>query len=401
MIKSRRLKYILVGLVILAGTDFAAGANQSRPANWEKGRQEWKIRRALSGKLVSWLSDANESAAVECDRLVDSLLTLPEPTIKAYFVAAQVARLREKPDKAITILEDVINNHPDEKAPIGIVLPVKIVARFWIGTIARHSGDITKAVNAYKEILEDLKNLEGLKGKEGLTMICNLYLAEIESKHLKRNDLALARLEAIERIKKPAGQLSAGYDIHDIYKGWAKYQHMRMSKGKDQAAQQLVEYQEMTAAAPLMAVTQLKLCGISQVIGYYRPQHLRAGIIDRALLDRFRNRISPIDWSLVTLVYGFGHQGEGQRAQKEGLHPKAQKHYLEAEKYYSALFDDDSFFSPVAGIYLAHIKKVQGKTVEADSILEQVRTKYPGYDSAVTKLKESWDKSTRKDAKND
>jgi len=364
--------------------------------NWEKRLQKYRIKKALSEAVISWLSDANDSAAVECERLADSLLSLEEPGVSSYFIAAQVANLREKPDKAITILEDVINNHPDENAPIGIVLPVKIVGRFWIGTIARHSGDMTKAKNVYEMVLTMLQspeNIEGLEGKGNMMMRCNLYLAEIESLHLKRNDLALARLEAIERIKKPAGQLSAGYDIHDIYKGWAKYQHMRMSKGKDQAAQQLVEYQGMTAAAPLMAVTQLKLCGISQIIGYYRPEHLRAGIIDRALLDRFRNTISPIDWSLVTLVYGFGHQGEGQRAQKEELHPEAEKHYLEAEKYYSELFEDDSFFSPVAGIYLAHIKKVQGKTVEAESVLEQVRAKYPGYDSAVAELKESWNKS--------
>jgi hypothetical protein len=173
------------------------------------------------------------------------------------------------------------------------------------------------------------------------------------------------------------------------------YEHTRISKGKAQAAHELITYEEF-AISPMVAGTQLKLCGISQVIGYYRPEHLRAGIIGRALLDRFRNNtISPIDWSLVTLVYGFSYLSEAQQAQhaqKEELRPEAQKYYLEAEKYCSALFDDDSFFSPVAGIHLAQCKKAQGKNADADNLLEQVRTKYPGYESSVTEFKESWKK---------
>jgi TolA-binding protein len=48
----------------------------------------------------------------------------------------------------------------------------------------------------------------------------------------------------------------------------------------------------------------------------------------------------------------------------------------------------------VAGIFLAGCKKAQDKTAEADSILEQVKVKYPGYESLVAKLKESWNKRT-------
>ena len=288
-------------------------------------------------------------------------------------------------------MEDLVSKHPDKPAEVEL-LPVSIVARFWIGTIARHSGDMTKAKNIYETILtmlERSENIEGLEDKGGVMMTCNLYLAEIESLHLKRNDLALARLEAIRQVKKPEGQLGAGYDI---YKDWAIYEHTKISKGRAQASQQLMWYPEMMSA-PLLAATQLKSCGMSGVIDYYRPEHIRAGIIGKTLLDRFRNNtISPIDWSLVTLVYGVGYQEEGRRAQKEKLHPEAEKKYLEAEKYCSALYDDDSFFSPVAELYLAHCKKAQDKTAEAEGILEQVRTKYPGYESAVTELRESWKK---------
>jgi len=359
-----------------------------------KGQKEWEIKRVLSGKLISWLSDANDVAGEECDRLVDSLLALPEPSIKAYFVAAQVTYIRGKPQVAISILEDLISKHSNKPAEV-MQFPVRVVARFWIGTIARHSGDMTKAKSVYETIR---KNLRSREGENSLAMICNLYLAEIESKHMKRDDLALARLEEVKQLEKPAGHWGEQYEV---YKAWTMYEHTRISKGRAQAARELIRYEEV-GISPMVASTQLSLCGMSGVIGYYRPEHLRAGIIDRALLDRFRsNTISPIDWSLVTLVYGVGYQVEAQHAQKEELRLEAQKHYLEAEKYCSELFDDNSFFSPIGGTYLAQCKKAQDKTVEAESILEKVRTKYPGYDSAVTKLRESWKKEKKENLKND
>jgi len=369
------IKLIFAGLVIVAGSRFAAGTNQSGASNQETRLQKHRIKEALGKKVISWLSDANDSAAVECERLADSLLAQAEPDVWSYYIAAQVAYLRGKPDKAILILEDVISKHPDKKSAV-MAFPVRIVARFWIATIAKQSGDITKAENAYKAILEKLKNLKGLRGKEGLTMICNLYLAEIESLHLKRNDRALAKLEAIERIKKPAGHWGIQYEL---YKGWAAYQHIRISKGRSQAAQELVSYPEH---ALLLVATQLKLVGIIAVpLAGCCGRDKRADLIGKTFFDRaIQSTTSSIDRSLVRLFYGYVYE--------------ANKNFGEAERHYSALFEGDSYFSPVAGLYLARCKKAQDKTIEADSILEQVRTKYPGYDSAVTEVKESWNKST-------
>lgn len=112
------IKLIAAGLMILISNNIVLG--MIRPSVEEereyvrKGQKEWEIKRALSGKLISWLSDANDVAGEECDRLVVSLLALPEPSIEAYFIAAQVAWLREKPKKAIVILEDAIRKYPDE-----------------------------------------------------------------------------------------------------------------------------------------------------------------------------------------------------------------------------------------------------------------------------------------------
>lgn len=371
------IKLIFACLVILTGSSLANSTSQSVPNNREKRLQKYRIKKALGEKVISWLSDANDAAGAECDNLADSLLAQAEPGVWSYFIAAQVANLREKRDKAISILENVIGRYPDEKAPIGIHVPVKIVGWFWIGTIAKQSGDIAKAKNVYETILQNLENTKNLEGKGALQITCNLYLAEIESQHLKRKDLALARLEAIQHIKKPAGPLGVGYDI---YKSWAAYQHTRISRGKTQATQELVAHPEMTLA-PLSAVGQLKLCGLSGApLTGCGGMDKRINIVTNILVDRtVKSTASSLERSFVRLGYGFDQQYK--------------KNFTKAEKHYSALFEEDSYFSPVAGLLLAGCKKAQGKTAEADSILEQVRAKYPGYDSVVTELKESWNKS--------
>ena len=231
------IKLIAAALMILISNNIVLGMTipsvEEEREYVRKGQEEWEIKRALSEKLISWLSDANDVAGKECDQLVDSLLVLPEARMGTYFAAAQATYIRGNPQKAISILEELISNHPDKPSEV-MQLPVSVVARFWIGTIARHSGDMTKAKSVYETIR---KNLRGREGENSLAMICNLYLAEIESKHMKRDDPALARLEEIKLLEKPAGHWGEQYEV---YKAWTMYEHTRISKGKDQAANELI-----------------------------------------------------------------------------------------------------------------------------------------------------------------
>jgi tetratricopeptide (TPR) repeat protein len=353
--------------------------NQSRAVNREKRLQEHRIKVALREKLLSWLSDTNDiAAASDCDRLADSLLDLEEPRLSSYFIAAEVAILRQKSEKAISILKDVIKKHPDEKAPIGLVVPVRIGARFWIGTVARQSGDMAKAKYIYEKILEDLDVLENLEGREGYAAMCNLYLAEIDFQHFKRKDHALARLNAIQCIQKPQGPLGEGYDI---FYEWAAYQTTRITRGKAQANQQLMGDPQITYGVPLMAIGQLLLSGITG-----EPLASSGGgmnVVTEVIVNRtIKNSASEIDRSLTRLGYGFDQQYKGN--------------FAKAEKYYSALLEEDTFFSPVAGLYLAIVKNAKGNTTEAEATLERLKTKYPGYKSVAAKVKESWKKNTEK-----
>ncbi|UCG57662.1 MAG: tetratricopeptide repeat protein [Phycisphaerales bacterium] len=363
------MRLLLTVLVVVAGSSWVADADPAELTISEGRTREFKTERALGKAVISWLADGNAQAAIECDALVKSLLAEQEPSARSYFLAAQVANLRERPHDAISALESAIGRYPDEKAPV-MSFPVRIVARFWIGTIARHSGDMQKAQSVYESILADPGDSEG---RGNLMMMCNLYLAEIESEHLRRNDRAVTNLEAIERVGRPSGHWAMQYEM---YKAWAQHRHAQIVRGKEQAAHELSPYPEVTLA-PLLAVTQLKLSGIgaSPLAGCCGRDE-RRDVIGETFSERvIQGRSSPIDEALVRLA--------------DGYMLEANKKYGEAENHYSRLFQNDSFLSPIAGISLARMKKAQGKISEAAAILEQVRAKYPGYDLLVTSLQQS------------
>lgn len=366
-------------LCVLISSSCVAGVSQPTYRISEQRSKEFKIEKDLGKAVMSWLADGNDLAVLECDRLADSLLTTGEPTARAYFIAAQVANLREKPQVAISILEEVINKHPDEKAPF-MKYPVRIVGRFWIATIAKHSNNMLRARQGYESILS---NLGDVKGKEVLTIICNLYLAEIESDHLKRNTDALNRLKFLDSIRKPEETLGTWYTTwYDMYSAWAKYKGNQLSQGKNQAMRKLMPHTEANSAY-IWIVTHLQLSGIvaSPLAGCCGRDE-RAETIGKTIYDRIiQSDKSSIDEAIVRFIYGFIYQNN--------------KKYVEAEEHYSQLFNRGTFLSPISGICLSHCKKAQGKDSEADGILEQVRTRYPGYDSAVAELKESWQKEPR------
>lgn len=363
-------------LCVLISSGCLAGENQFKTVISEQRLKESNIEKELSKAVMLWLIDGNEPAALECDRLVDSLLAVGEPTARSYFIAAQVANLRQKPQEAIILLEKAINKHPDERAPIGIHVPVKIVGHLWIANIARQSGDIIRTQNAYESVLSILGEKEAIKDiedKSGLIMMCNLYLAELESENLQNEQKALSHLQAIADIKKPTGPESSGYDL---YKSWANYERTKMSIGKDNANLQLTSVPE-EMSMHILAVQYLRLSGITgePLTGSYKGMNV---VLDTLINRVIQSKVSQIDRDLARLGYGYDQQYKGN--------------FYKAEKCYSSLFQDDSFFSPMAGISLARVKKSQEKTAEANEMLEQVRKKYPGYNSLVTKIRQSWKK---------
>jgi hypothetical protein len=334
-----------------------------------KAQQERKIRADLSQAVNRWLSDANESAATECDILLDLLVGQEQPELSSYFMAAQVAHLRGRSEAAIALLEDAVLKYPERKAPV-ISFPVKLVGRFWMATIAKQSGDMATAKDTYEKLLDCLEKLKGWEPRQALMMICNLYLFEIESEHLKNRDRALARLEKTQAIETPRAEWGRRYAI---YRAWGSYLHASISKDRAQAVQHIVPEQEGFGGW-ILGHTHLCLVGITtQALAAYCGRDQLACAVGRAGYDRAIQAGSSIDRSLATLMYAH-------------LYEKA-ANVATAQEYYSHLFEEESFLSPIGGMHVATLMQSEGKTAQAENILEAVKTRYPTYAAKVRDVK--------------
>lgn len=372
-----RLQITLIStfILILAGVCLANSKDMSESIDRAKRLQEFRLIKEIAKATVAWLQDQNEPARLEADRRIDLLLEQDQLSVKYYFIAAQSASLCENYQKAISILQDVIEKHPDEKAP-GFDLPVKIVGRFWLATAAKQSRDIDKAKSVYELILTDMETLEMKQGRESIAMICNLYLAEIESEQQNKN-IALARLRSVKQPKLPAQGEWVG--LYNTYIDWANYEINKRIQ-KENAAAALRGDKKTIGLAHMIAVYHVSLNGLDSLpLSDYIFDEKGKIILDTLLKRAINNKSSKIDRNLSRLVAG-------------SIKERA-KSYTEAERYFFDLYQEDSYFSPIGGISLARCKRMENKTAEADSILEQVRTRYPGYDSAVTEIKESWKKN--------
>jgi tetratricopeptide (TPR) repeat protein len=369
----------LLGIVICCLHTSSCLTSATQPSSILSGQtQELIIERDLGKAVMSWLADGNEPAALECDKLVDSLLELDNPTARSYFIAAQVANLRKNPHKAILALEKAIEKYPNEEAPIGRKVPTKIVGRLWIANIARQSGDTEQAQGVYKTLLSTLisgtRTIEGAEDKNSLIMTCQLYLAEIESEQHRNNQGALSHLKAIIEIEKPTALQSYRKASFDLRKSWAAYEMNRITRGRDEANSELSPVSEPVSAY-LLAAQHLLLNGIAgePLVGSRKGMNIAMDrLIDRAI----QNNYSRIDRDVARLGYGYDQCHKGNVEKAEG--------------YFSSLFQDDSFFSPVAGVSLARVKKAQNNNDEANSVLDQVSKKYPGYASVVAQARQSW-----------
>jgi tetratricopeptide (TPR) repeat protein len=365
------IKLLVFVLCFVSSSVSMAGGTQNEITISPERQREFLIERDLGKAVMSWLADNNAPAALECDKLVDKLLAVREPTARTYFLEAQVANLRQNPKKTISALEKAIEKYPNEIAP-NMTFPIRIIGRFWIGTIARHSGDWTQAQKMYESILNEPNSLEG---KEIYSMVSNLYLAEIYSDQLKNNKEALSKLNSCKSIPKLSEQRAEQYDF---YSTWSQYKLNEISQGNEQAIKKINPNTTEVFSNYMWIVYHLELVGIvaSPLAGCCGSDR-RKEEIGRTIYDRIlQSGKSSIDESIVRFIYGFVYQQN--------------KKYSDAEKYYSQLFNKETFLSPIAGIYLAQCKKIQNKTDDANNVLDQVIKKYPGYESAVTPVRKFW-----------
>ncbi len=342
--------------------------------------RESRLLEELGNAAVAWLKEGKQSSILEVNKLIDSLLAESNLSVGAYFAAAKIANLCGQSEKAILILENVASKHGDADAPGSMIEPVDLMAYYWIGSIARHSGDGQRASRAYETIIEKSKKWEGLNQERYAInlMHCNMYLAEIASDNLKDNTLALKRLDEVEKAIESVEKDHKPYEVK-FFQDWAKYKASVIRNGKSQARQQLAakDSNKVLSTAFMTAVVQLSLT------------HL-GGKTDPSLFDGKPENGEFLGEALKRLVTESTKSPIDKRLAKffTGTLELERKKFTEAEKHFSELFEEDSYFSPMAGIALAHCKKEQGKNAEAADVLKQVKNKYPGYKLAVDLQKE-------------
>ena len=297
--------------------------------------QELRLLKELADAATAWVSKGDQSSKVEVDRIIELLLTQPSPSVDVYFASAKIANLCGRPDRAISILEDVVAKHCSEDAP-GFAEPINLVAYHWIGSIARHSGNTGKAISAYETILQNSKNLEGIN-QIGHIVSCKLYLAEIALENLKDKNLAVKRLDEITQIIESIDK-DKKTDEWDMFLDWVNYQRSVIKDGKIRARQQLAGGDPKKLGMAFMtAVTQLGITGVvaEGSMGLHTTNRQDREILSAASIRRVaEGGRSRIDTSLARLAAGAAYEMEKS---------------TEAEKYYSALFNEDSYFSPMGG----------------------------------------------------
>lgn len=320
-----------------------------------------RLRSDLCKRMTLWLEQGDANDAAECDRLIDKLLVLEKNTIPAYLAAAQAANLRGRPRQAISILEALVSKYPDHDAEV-MHVPVKVLAPLWMGTYAKQAGDMGRASNAYEQVLKSLKELSGPDKtmQNALTALCALYLAEIDTTHFKNTARALARLDGVARDQ---GETAPNRMAFRFLRDWVTYRRQVLSGGESQAVIQWPDAKTLGSAC-VEAATLLRFAGITDVpLSYSGGQEVI--ILFHTMAQRaIAGRASQIDVSLVRLgsAYDYHHKGVADKA----------------SEYYSALLEEGSFLSPVAGAALYRMRNDQGKGDQAKELLKTLRTKYPG-----------------------
>ena len=358
-----------IAVAVLLGSSLTT-LGMGRVETDQKSTTDIRLMCGLGERLVSWLNKGDVNDAAECDRLINDLLKLEQPSMEAYFAAAQATNLRGRADQAISILESLIAKYPDRDAEV-VHVPVRVLAPLWIATFAKQAGDMRRAVDAYERVLRSLDGIDQVM-KDSLSVFCNLYIAEIDAVHSKAPAKALARLGSVD-----FGRLEGAQDRRAspfrFLKDWVAYQQQASAQDGPAAVPQWSDSESM-GSSPFSGSILLTYAGMT---GEPLSDFGGKGVIIffHTMVKRsVEGGGSRIDASLAKLVCAYDYQGK--RAVDK------------ASEYYSALLEDSTFLSPVAGMYLHRIKVNQHKDEEAKELLTTLRVKYPGASRAWDEIEQ-------------
>jgi tetratricopeptide (TPR) repeat protein len=221
---------------VIVGTQLPIRSAEDERRTIEAERQrmsqpEARRERLLLGDLGSAMEryywDRDASSRSECESLLTKVLALPKPSARAYSTCAATASLLDRPRQAIEIVKKAIAEYPEEHVE-GPILPLEISGYYRIGALATRIGDVNEATRAYETIIS---NARDNKGKEYLTALCYMCLADLAHRTPGQEHVAPERLRQVMKIMESVNRDTRDRNdlgAIDLMKSWAAYELARV-----------------------------------------------------------------------------------------------------------------------------------------------------------------------------
>lgn len=359
--KSRR-QYAVILARLKGGMEDKDGRSK------EQRRREWRLRRSLANAFVRWAQTRESAAAEECDALLASVMEADDVGVKPLFYSAQLAHLRGNTEQAMSLLAKAIHMYPDATG-LGTALPVNIQAWLWMATMQRQAGDGPGAVETYHAV-KKLLDLEE-RDQRLVLAVCWLNIAQIAAERTADTELFHNATDSLLGITETSDENLK--DFLDFFQKWAVYKRTTKINGKQAATTEMVAPQSLT---PYIGLGYLNVNGM---LPYDLLKSEEQAVIWKMLMAKINEMpAGDFDKGIMRWVHGYSYW--------------ANKDYSKSDTHLTSLLDEDTFFSPVAGVLLAKSKNKQGKHAEADAVLNKIETGYPGYADVVEKIKNKWKK---------
>lgn len=364
-----RVKCIAIWASGLFVQTFAeTNSNTSLDVDLEKRLHRITRERLFIGNLKPWVTDVlgQQHFSTGADVRSPFLITQDDaepPTLGMEFCKARVYWVLGQSQDAIEVLNFVVGNFGEEKAP-GMQMPAPLLAKLWIGTLHRWNGRRAEAIKVYKELVarrwsEQIEEfvipvcrlyLRGLVNESALHDPQNPAVTDLQvQKEILGKDRELSRMfygELGQLVDDPTRPASLNVRRTDLERGF-----------RPGSLQLLMVHHLM-----LIGVLSDPIPGFEDIAG-----------VREAFLEMARRSGDSVDRELASHLLGKIAVATGE--------------WAKAESIYNELFWCGTLRLPESGVSLARCQALKGDPESAARTLDEVVQSFPNQAFEVFKLR--------------